>query len=361
MKFYYVTSVLIPAVNAQSVQIMSTAAALAGKLNQDFELVSPLVNDVESSNLSWWRRLSCFFSKGRARYLEFAIRVVFFKLERKSVFYTRDVLLALIASFKCDTVIYEGHVRPSLKAKLILKFLLRSKKVGLVVISKALSNYYVGEFKLNELDVCVAHDAVDLEKYRRVRPNRECFYELGVPRDLKVVLHTGSLYPGRGGELFSGILNNFEDIALVHIGGDEKFLKPYRKMLNSDRFFCHKHVSQEKLVEYQLSADVLLYPMMRSTPTYWCCSPMKIFEYMASKRPIVCSSIGSLTEIVNNESAYLFDPECLSSLIHSIDSSIYSKDKEIRASKAYALVEKQFTWHHRADIILRYIHERCSR
>jgi glycosyltransferase involved in cell wall biosynthesis len=53
---------------------------------------------------------------------------------------------------------------------------------------------------------------------------------------------------------------------------------------------------------WQKAADALVLPnTAKEDISKYYTSPMKLFEYMASRRPIVATNIPSITEIINEE------------------------------------------------------------
>ncbi len=347
MALKYVTAVKIPAINAQSVQIFSMSEQFS-LIDGDFLLLSP--GEVLESDPGWWSKISLFFNSGRLKYLEFAFRTFFSnEITKDDVIYTRDVLIAALFALKGLSVVYEVHQRPSKKSNFLIRNVLKGSGKGkYVTISSALKSYMLGEFGLLDDDVTVLHSAVNYFQYEQNKPNRNVFNEFGVPADKQVVLHTGSLYAGRGAELFEDILNSDLNVALVHIGGSENDLTYWREKYKNHAFYAIPHVERELLVTYQLSADCLLFPMTEQTKTYWCCSPMKLFEYFAAGRPVVASTIGSLSEIVSNDNAFLFSHSHKGSIVSAVRDALESKDAQRRGREGRRQVMSKYNWPNRA-------------
>jgi glycosyltransferase involved in cell wall biosynthesis len=81
-------------------------------------------------------------------------------------------------------------------------------------------------------------------------------------------------------------------------------------------------------------------------------SPMKLFEYMACGRPILCSDLPVLREVLNPENAVLLPPDDVEAWVNALESL---KSDPLRRStlEARALNEvKSFTWERRAQHIL---------
>lgn len=78
-------------------------------------------------------------------------------------------------------------------------------------------------------------------------------------------------------------------------------------------------------------------------------SPLKLFEYMASGRPIVASSIDVLKEVLNDNNSYLVDEDdenCWKKAIERIiDNTSEALEKAIRAKEDV----KQYTGNIRAN------------
>jgi len=109
------------------------------------------------------------------------------------------------------------------------------------------------------------------------------------------------------------------------------------------------------LAMYQKAADVLLMPFP-DTPHYRNhMSPVKMFEYMASKRPIIASDLPTIREVLNEKNAFIVPPGDITILAKTI--RYVREDKESinsLAGIAYADVAR-FGWHSRTENILKHI------
>ena len=119
------------------------------------------------------------------------------------------------------------------------------------------------------------------------------------------------------------------------------------------------YVPYYKVSTYMSAADVLVVPNSgRYDISKYYTSPIKLFEYMASKRPIVAANLPSLREVVvDQETALLFNPDDPNSLAKAIrllqvDSEL---SKELVANAV--LVSRKYTWNNRANNILEFVHK----
>ena len=103
-------------------------------------------------------------------------------------------------------------------------------------------------------------------------------------------------------------------------------------------------------------ADILIYSGTRKSEKFKkYTSPLKLFEYMASKRPIIASDLPSIREILNTENAILVKPGSAKALANAIKFALENPDFCAKISKqAYKDVQK-YTWEKRAKRILEFI------
>ena len=84
-------------------------------------------------------------------------------------------------------------------------------------------------------------------------------------------------------------------------------------------------------------------------------SPLKMFEYMASGNPIVSTDLPSIREVLDESTAYLFDPNNSNDVTKRISEVLERYDEaQIKATKATQRV-REFTWERRADDIIAFI------
>ena len=85
-------------------------------------------------------------------------------------------------------------------------------------------------------------------------------------------------------------------------------------------------------------------------------SPLKIFEYMAAKRPIVVTDLPSIREVLDEKSAVFVKPNSQDDLIKGIEKLIENENfRDSIASHAHKIAEERFTWEKRAFNILNFI------
>ncbi len=106
--------------------------------------------------------------------------------------------------------------------------------------------------------------------------------------------------------------------------------------------------------DFLSSCTVLAYPAPASDHPFFQrdTSPLKIFEYMASKKPIVAADLPPLRDIVSEEIAFLCRPGDPQSLADAIARALdHPEEAKLKADRAWQKVQN-FTWEKRMARIM---------
>ena len=125
---------------------------------------------------------------------------------------------------------------------------------------------------------------------------------------------------------------------------------------------CVGHHSFMEIPMWLAAADILLVlGTKRNEYSYLHTSPMKCFEYMASKRPIVASATPANREIVDNPEALLYEPDNPHDLAEKINYAVSHKDEmKARANRAFTKVQN-FSWDKRGNRIRKTSYRTCRK
>jgi glycosyltransferase involved in cell wall biosynthesis len=208
------------------------------------------------------------------------------------------------------TIIETHTPHPDTNSKILgLRPLLRSPALRkLVTIHGAIAEKWVS-MGLPESKVMVAEDAVDLAQFDQASSSTEWLHDrLRLRANQRVIMYAGSLKPGKGIRRLleaAESMNNIKDISFVIVGGAGHEVSHW-KSLKDDMGLNNVHftgfVPNQDIPRFLKSADVLFMPhdlaergaVMDINTT----SPIKLFEYMASARPIVTTRLPTIEKIV---------------------------------------------------------------
>lgn len=147
-------------------------------------------------------------------------------------------------------------------------------------------------------------------------------------------------------------------IMMVFVGGSKKHIEEYRRLAEELRvegrcIFLEKQ-SLEKVFEHELAMDVLVipYPDQHHFRDYG--FPLKVWEYMASGRPIVYSNLEIIREVLGSR-ATSFQPDDARSLAKAVLSISQDMESAERVAGENPKDIHAYTWKARAENILNFI------
>jgi len=83
-------------------------------------------------------------------------------------------------------------------------------------------------------------------------------------------------------------------------------------------------------------------------------SPMKTFEYLAARRATVAANTPSMKSIMQEDTAFWYEPDNAHSLSHAIQEAYTSPETPAKIQAGYAFSAKH-TWRERTERILAFI------
>jgi glycosyltransferase involved in cell wall biosynthesis len=369
MKLIYITNTRLPSEKANSYQSMQMCYSFS-KVFDEVELWTGRARNIEEfnniKNVFDYYNIKATFSikrffqfdsvvlghlnefiwanlRGVVYSINACLHLIKYKNYPEVIVYTRvwHVLFVYMLFKKIglvnNQIFYESHKF----SKPIVKIL--SKIDGLIVINRYLNTLYK-EHDIKQ--VFTAHDGVNIEEYADISK-----YKFTPNKKEYIILYTGSLFSWKGVNTLVDCIKYLpKNFNLVCVGGSGKYLSDFKsyvdKTSESNRIKVIAHVSKKALLEYTESADVLVLPNSAKDKMSLYTSPIKLFEYMASNRPIVASNLSSITEILSNKNSFLFEPDNAKDLAENIQKAI-SLDCSKFVSQACKDVES-CTWEKRA-------------
>lgn len=215
--------------------------------------------------------------------------------------YSRDLWGATLAAFAGWPVVYEAHGIPTSKfwQRWQERLFQHANLRRVVVISQALRDEMQHTGLLRDVTKSVvAHDAADAGPLPPTPFVAKARPQIG---------YVGNLYAGRGVELIAELAHSWPEGDFHIVGGNEEDLRAWAARPTPDNLRFHGFWPPAQVMAAYRRFDVLLMPHQRrvtaatgrSDISRWM-SPLKMFEYMATARPIIASALPVLQEVLQH-------------------------------------------------------------
>ena len=373
-RIIYISHGNIPSKWAHTVQTMKMAEAL-GQIVPDFELVTQIHwRDLWKRRFdfeSWYgiskpfriRRLATccaprrkvfehVFSEGFA---ETAVNWVQKRIP--DLVFTRCHFAAQKLADRSIPFIYETHATKDRELEARLVPISRSPSLKAVVtISDSLKQKYAA-CGVPENRILVLPDAVDLERWQAAPNQIDARRQLGLNPSGFYAMYCGHLYDHRGIEEILHAARILSNVNFVLVGGWEKDVQRRKEEAAGLSNVTFTGFVPNALVPvYAAASNCILIPYSAKVPRVECMSPLKLFESMATGRPIIACDLSAIRQHLQHQfNALLIPPDCGNSLVLSIKKLLYNEvDGKILATQALHDVSP-YTWTSRAEKILSFI------
>lgn len=370
MRIACVTTSKIPSTTANSIQVMKTCNALAG-LGHEVRVWSP-----DACKTSWDRladqyglaypfQLTSVKTNHALKRYDFAWKTAReAKKWKADVFYTWLIPAGRFAQKSGLPVILElhdrltGHLGPYFFKKMIHS----AGKKRIAIITRALQTVIERQagIKLADDEVAIAPNGVDIDRFSGQPSPSEARKFLKINEKITAVF-SGHLYAGRGIALLADLALRMPEVQFLWVGGKPEDVDEWRNKLaerSIHNVVLTGFINNKDLPLYLAAGDVLLMPYERKITgssggnSAEICSPMKMFEYMATGRAILASDLPVIKEVLNDERAIFAQPEDISSWQKALQMLI--QEPKLRKKLGSIVVQEagQYSWMQREKKIL---------
>lgn len=203
--------------------------------------------------------------------------------------------------------------------------------------------------------VVVIPNAVDMKLFERVIDDRYALRaELQLPNEATLIGYIGRFKPlgdDKGLRLMIDALKDLPEIRLILVGGSKKEVTEYTAYAESQevshRTTIIPFIDAHLVPKYAKACDILAYVPPSSRFTEEETSPMKLFEYMAARRPLLISDTTALRAIVD-DAAFMIKPGSQEEYVKAVREILRNPQEAVRrCAIAFARVSGN-TWEARA-------------
>ena len=269
---------------------------------------------------------------------------------RPELIYARELYGLAVAARTGIPFIYELHWKPNHGLERALQSWLfrRPNMRRLVFISARLRDLYWGQFSwLRKSQMLVAHDSANAVPAppEPIAPRSNGRLQIG---------YVGGFLPGYGVEIIEELARRRPELDFHVVGGREPIVASWREKTSTlTNLTFHGFVPPGQLAMQYRAFDVMLAPYQASTRHIDWISPMKLFEYMAHGKAIICADFPVMREILEDGSdAMLVPPADLRAYEDALERLADPAFRNRLGDAARAKLERDFTWAARAQAVV---------
>ncbi len=366
MKIVFVATAQVPSDRANSIQVMKVCQAFT-QLDHEVTLLLPDIPPVRDKRD--WESLSVHYGlaarfqiewlpvpalAGRRGYIHRAVLRA--RQLQADILYTRVIPAAVWGLLHRLPVILEMHEMPGgLFGPIGYRMFLRwPGKKRLLPLTNSLRQMLDTVYQpcLPEGQVLVSPSGVDLERFENLPDPELARRQLGLPPG-PIVVCTGHLYPGRGMDLFLQLASRMPQIHFLWVGGNPADVVTWREHASNRNILnvaFSGFIPNRELPLYQAAADVLVMPYQASVAgssggdIARVFSPLKMFEYMATGRAILCSNLPALREILTDDVACFAPVDDVDAWQIALERLLSDHDFRNQLAQAARTEARRYSW-----------------
>ncbi len=366
MNIIYIANARFPNEKAHGIQFAKTCESFS-KLGVNLELVLPkrktkIKEDPFSyydiKNKFKYKKIWApnFFPKTSLDFLLssfiFGINSFFYILRKEnSIIYSIDLdpVSFFLFSFLKQPYFFEMH---GPKKNNFLNRRLFKKIKGIIAINEAVKNDLIKNFPYLKDKIIICSNGLDLLDLKENCGKEEARKNLGIGFDKKVVVYTGSFQGWKGIETIIEAAKRLKEVLFYFVGGRKKGDFPENIYFMGMRNF-------KEMPLWRAAADVLIVTGTKNDDySFFYTSPMKLFEYMGARRPIIASRTPAIEQVVSDKEVFFHEADNPQDLANKIKFVFENKEEVNKKIESAYIKAGEYTWENRAKKILKFIKEK---
>lgn len=228
---------------------------------------------------------------------------------------------------------------------------------GLLLMTSKLEEYFKN-YGISSDKLLLINNFVDFKRFEKKKSdeNKPYIFFAGCLKEEKDGLFTLL-------SVFKNIIEKYNDLKLIVAGyGDNNVINGFENYIKKNslqnKVINLGEISSEEIPSLISGAKLLVLPRPKTLQSEFG-FPTKLLEYIASKKPVICSNVGNISEFFKDESDILFyQPGEINMLEEKINFVLQNYDKAlIIAQKGYDLAQKSFNYFIETKKVIEFFHD----
>ena len=391
MRIAYINHGRFPTEKAHGFQIAQVCDAMT-ELGHDVTLLNPVFrNPVTASAREHYglrhpvhtqplRHFDAFRSLVIPGFLGFLVSMIsyakavraYLRSNRFDVLYLRSPLLLQAALRAGMPVIMELHALPRfMRARFVRRC---NRCARIVCLTTPMCDELVG-WGVHPAIVIVEADGVDLRRFENLPSLDKLRMTWQLPSDRPVIGYVGSLATRE--TLEKGMRELIDAYAKLKIdpsassgeklkiflwvvGGPQKWIDIYKVQassigLSTDQIHFEGRIAAADVPSAIAACDICVYPAPKTDHPYFLrdTSPLKLFEYLAAGRPVICADIPPVRDVVDEKSVKFFAPGDSQDLAAAMKDVLDHPEEAARRAGEGKRIVQEHSWEKRMGRILK--------
>jgi glycosyltransferase involved in cell wall biosynthesis len=312
MNIVYISNSSAPSILPSSLQIVKTCEALS-QIGNNVILIIPNTKKIDINFSEFYNIKYKFtviilrafkeFPRGLNYYLFSLVTVLKSIFLNTNIIITRNFFIIFLCRFFRLNCILELHHDIKVEGR-VIKFLvkntnfLNSRKVlKIVAISQSIKNYYINNYKVSEKKIIVLPSGSSLKTKFQIKIKKKLdigyFGSLSSSKGVDLILALSRLDKKNNYWIYGGYSNSINSLVLKN---------------ENNNLHLGKYLSYKKLLKKMSNMDILLLPYKNIVHSAGdvdnivdFTSPLKLFDYLACGKLILCSNLAIFKEIVKDK------------------------------------------------------------
>ncbi|TSC70162.1 MAG: group 1 glycosyl transferase, partial [Parcubacteria group bacterium Gr01-1014_49] len=228
---------------------------------------------------------------------------------------------------------------------------------GIIAINKIIVAELQHTFPKSRARYAVEPNGVDISSFRMTE-KREAREKLGLPQDVPIVLYAGRFFAWKGLEILPQAAALAPTVRWQMVGGDkEQFMNLVQKSLPENMCFAGSRPHSEMAMWFSAADALIVLGTARDVQSYRYTSPMKLFEYLATGRPIVASNTPAIREVVSADEVLFYAPDDAHDLARAAEYAAMHPGETASRTEAAKRRAGTYSWRARAERTVHFVEE----
>ena len=219
-----------------------------------------------------------------------------------------------------------------------------NKSDAVITVCDSILKVIKSENSVSEISVVRNMPELSTDNYNYSRDS------LQFPKCKNILIYSGHIIPGRGiNNIIKAMRSVNDDIGLVIMGGNGHYkntmIANVEKYKLTMRVAFVGAVTPERVISICKLADVGIVPIRNICDSYYLCLPNKLFEYIQSGLPVLCSDFPEMKNIIKQYHVGLtFNPEDPIQIAAKINEILFNEAKYYDYCGASIKAAKILNW-----------------